>query len=517
MNDLDRYRVNGALGFWQIAATDPDRCAVRDANGDTSTYGALCAEANRISHALVASGVVPDDVVAVMLPNRSIFLAVQFACLQSGIQMAPIDCHLTASEVAHILVDSDARLFIAHDRYKDVANSAADLAGLGPSVRLGTVPFDLFAGMAEWLGEQPSEPPTVRLCGQMFWYTSGSTGRPKGVRRAIAEMTPEESLARAIPAFASFRGFQAGSLVHLAVLPLYHAGGNKQAYFALQLGHTVVLMDTVTPEGVLEQIERHRVNTTLVAPVIFRWWLDLPDDVRTGFDVSTLVHLLHGAAPCPIDVKRRIIEWFGPVVYESYGSTEVHGTFVTATEWLERPGTVGRASPGSTIVIMGPDGEVLPPRQQGLIYLRREGDSFWYHKRPELLTACRRGELFTAGDIGWLDEEGWLYLSGRASEVMTVAGRKVFPEEVEQVLSQHPAVKDVAVFGRHTPVGDIVVARVEAATGIAEGTLIAELTGLCRRNLAVYKRPIVIECGPVSRSGTGKLTRHKETGIGARS
>jgi long-chain acyl-CoA synthetase len=517
MNDVDRYRVNGALGFWQIAASDPDRCAVRDASGEATTYGALCADANRISRAMVAWGLAPDDVVAVMLPNHSVFLAVQFACLQSGIQMAPIDCHLTAPELAHILTDSDAKVFIAHHRYRRVATAAADLAGLGAPARIGTEPFDSFTGMAEWLAEQPPSPPAMRLCGQMFWYTSGSTGRPKGVRRAISDVTPEESLTQLIPAFAAFRGLPMGSVVHLAVLPLYHAGGNKQACFALHLGHTVVLMKSVTPEGVLGQIQQHRVNTTLVAPMIFRWWLDLPDDVRIGYDVSTLVHLLHGGAPCPMEVKRRIIEWLGPVVCESYGATEGHGTFVTAAEWLEHPGTVGRASPGSTIAVLGPDGERLPPGQQGLIYLKREGDSFWYHKQPDLLASRRRHDLFTVGDVGWLDEDGWLYLSGRESEVLNVAGRKVFPEEVEQTLLQHPAVKDVAVSGRAGTMGDVVIARVEAMAGVDERTLIAELMELCGRGLAAYKRPVVIECGPVSRSRTGKLTRQNDRDLGSAS
>jgi long-chain acyl-CoA synthetase len=507
--DLARYNVRGAYGFWEIAQAEPSRLAVIDAQGNTTTYGELLASANRLAHGLRSLGLTPGDTVAILLPNEPLFLAVSFATAQVGLHVCPINWHLTAPEIAYILGDCGAKVLIASPAFGDPARRAADAINLPLDRRFGSVAFPGFAPIDHLMDGQHPTVPAERRAGQRLHYTSGTTGRPKGVRRPVSDAAPEAGLRQLYPRLADPFRLEAGAGVHLVTAPLYHAAPLGHSSFSLHLGHIVVLMAKWTPEETLELIARYGVTNTFMVPTMFHRLLALPEEVRAAAPVSTLTSVLHAAAPCPIEVKRRMLEWWGPVIYEYYGATEVLGTTVTPHEWLEHPGTVGRAWVGSEIKIVREDGTDASVGEPGLIYVK-DGRTFEYYHDPEKTAAGRRGDFFTVGDIGYLDADGWLYLCDRRTDLIISGGVNIYPAEVEGVLLTHPAVRDVAVIGvPDDEWGQQVRAVAEPAAEVtADVTLAEELIAFCRANLASYKCPrSVVFCPALPRTDTGKLSR----------
>ena len=454
-------------GFWNLAQKHPDRLALVDPEGGETTAGALLAEANRIVHGLRALGLKQGDCVATVLPNGAAMIEVYLAAGQAGWYLVPINHHLTAAEIAYIVEDSEAAVLIGAERFGEACRKAADQAGLAAERRFAVGAIPGFRSLDDLKRGQPDALPAERSAGQVMNYTSGTTGRPKGVRRPLMPYDPDTVFSM----FAMFLGMfgippEAGQ-VHLVGSPLYHTAVLVFAGSSLHYGHTVVLMDKWTPQGCLEAIEKYRVSTSHMVPTQFHRLLALPAEVRARYDVSSLRHMVHAAAPCPVDVKRRMLEWWGPVVYEYYAASEGGGTLVTPEEWLRYPGTVGRAWPTSEIRVLDDEGKDCPPGAPGTVYMALGAADFKYHKDEEKTAANRREGFFTVGDIGYLNDDGYLFLCDRKIDMIISGGVNIYPSEVESELLKHPKVADVAVFGiPHEDWGEEVKAVIEPAPGV---------------------------------------------------
>ncbi|AQZ60167.1 O-succinylbenzoic acid--CoA ligase [[Actinomadura] parvosata subsp. kistnae] len=484
--------VSELPGFYAIAAADPGRLAVIDTDDTRVTYGDLLARVNQVSHGLRARGLVTGDVVAGVLPNGVDALVMVMATGQIGLYYVPINWHLTDAEIAYILGDCDAKVVV----------TGPDQAV--PGAEVGT------DGLAEG---QPTGAPGGRTAGAVMWYTSGTTGFPKGVQRRLPGAEPEAI----VPLYTWFVGevvdLKPGDDVHLVTSPMYHSAPCAHAQFALHLGHTVVITPRFDPVHILELIERHRVSNAMMVPTMFHRMLQLPPDVRDKYDVSSLRQVIHTAAACPVAVKRQIMEWWGPVLYEYYGSTESTIAFsVKPHDWLARPGTVGRPAPTFEARILDDAGQELPPGEPGMIYVKSSMGSFEYRKDPAKTAASKRGEWYAPGDIGYLDEDGYLFLCDRRTDLIVSGGVNIYPAEIEAALLEHPAVADVAVIGvPDEEWGHNVVALVQPADGVEPGPqLTAELMEHCGPRIARFKQPKVIEYrAALPRTPTGKLSRSK--------
>jgi long-chain acyl-CoA synthetase len=498
--------------FWSRASRQPDHPTLIELGGQTVTAGVLLASANRLVHGLRALGLERGDVIAAVLPNSREAYELYLAMQQAGWYLVPINFHLVGPEIAYILKDCEARVFVAHERYAQACAAAVEEAGFPHSraFAVGTIPgFQPYASLKE---DQPATPPAGRSLGAVMNYTSGTTGRPKGVRRALVDSTPEETdLGSALVTGYRVDPDQTDN-VHLLACPWYHTAPLIMSAPSLHLGHTVVIIDRFDPERALHLIERHRVTLTHLVPTQFVRLLALPDDVRLRADTSSLRHVIHGAAPCSPDVKRRMIEWWGPVLDEYYASTEgVGGTIIFSDEWLRKPGSVGKPRTTSQIVILDDHGKILPPGQVGTIYSIPRSE--WeYFKDTEKTERSRHGEYFTVGDVGYLDEDGYLYLSDRKSDMIISGGVNIYPAEVEMALFGHPNVIDVAVFGiPNDEWGEEVKAVVAPAPGVEPGdTLATELVQYLEGRIARYKLPRSIDFLPeLPRDPSGKLYKRK--------
>ena len=354
--------------------------------------------------------------------------------------------------------------------------------------------------------------PDERAAGQVMNYTSGTTGRPKGVRRALAPYDPD-TVCSMFAMFLGMFGIQPhADNVHLCGSPLYHTAVLVFAASSLHYGHTVVLMDRWTPELCLDAIQRHRVTTSHMVPTQFHRLLALPEATKAAADVSSLRHMVHAAAPCPVDVKRRMLEWWGPVIYEYYAASEGGGTLVTPEEWLQYPGTVGRAWPTSEIRVLDDAGNAVPAGTPGTVYMALGAAEFKYHKDDAKTAANRRDGFFTVGDIGYLNPQGYLFLCDRKIDMIISGGVNIYPSEVEADLLAYPKVADAAVFGiPHEDWGEEVKAVIEPAPGVQPGPALAdEILAYCAKTMAKYKCPRSIDfIASMPRDPNGKLYKRK--------
>jgi long-chain acyl-CoA synthetase len=499
------------IGLWTIAAQTPDRTAVIEPDGSVVSYGALAARADQIGRGLQALGLGPGSAVAGMLPNGSAALALFFAAMQTGLYVVPVNWHLAAAEVAYILGDSGAGAFVAHESFAAVAAAAADQAGIGPGARLAVGAVPGFAPL-DGLGAGGEGRPRERTAGAPMVYTSGTSGRPKGVRRPLTGDDPDTVPPAATWFFGVFGLKPLDGHVHLCCSPLYHTAVLNFATHSVQLGHPVVLMDRFEPEATLALIERHRVTHTHMVPTQFRRLLALPEPVRSRYDASSMRAAIHSAAPCPREVKQRMLDWWGPVVIEYYAATEGGGTSITAPEWLARPGSVGRPWPGSEVRVLGDNGADRPTGEPGLVYLRMGTSTFDYHKDRDKTVASRARGMFTVGDIGYLDADGYLYLCDRKADMIISGGVNIYPAEIEAELSCHPAVDDVAVFGiPHEEWGEEIKAVVRPADGAEPGPgLTEELLAFLGGRVARFKLPRTIDyVAELPRDPNGKLYKRR--------
>ena len=500
-----------ASGFFAVAAQSPERRALVDPSEAVFTYGDLAGTANQISRGLRAGRIGPGDTVAAMLPNSVQLLALHAAAAQIGATFVVVNWHLTADEVSYILADSAARLVVTDDRFAEVIASAADAADVPPTQRFTVGSASGFRDFAELSDGQSSRPLMDRSAGLVLFYTSGTTGRPKGVRKHFGSV-PADEIGLATPI--GLRGRApydpANDEVHIVGGPLYHAAPLANAAMALDAGALLVLMDHWTAERWLDLVTRYRVTNSAMVPTMFHRLLMLPDATRAATDVSSLRSVSHAGAPCAVELKQRMLEWLGPIITESYSSTEGAGTSVTAEEWLARPGTVGRPSPGVILKILDDDGNECPPRTEGLVYLSTALWEFEYQHDPDKTEAARRDGLFTVGDIGYVDEDGYLFLCDRQAEVIISGGVNIYPAEVEAVLGEHVAVGDVAVVGvPDDEWGEAVRAVVEPAPGVIPSPeLERELVQWSRDQLAHFKCPRRIDfVDALGRDPNGKVRK----------
>ncbi len=500
-----------ARGFWAGAEAEPQRPALIDVDGREISAGELLAACNRIVHGLRAQGFERGDCVAVLLPNGAPIVEVLLAAMQAGWYVTPINTNLAATEIAYILADSGTRALFGHEAFAEKCAAAADEAELPREGRFCVGSIRGFRSTTALRKGQPDTRPEDRTSGQFMLYTSGTTGKPKGIKRDLVPLDPDTFGRLFSSHLTRFDITPRGDHVHLCTSPMYHTAPLAFTYFALNFEHLVVLMQHWNPEVALRLIETHRVTTTHMVPTQFHRLLLLPEEVRGGADVSSLRHVLHAAAPCPIDVKRKMIEWWGPVITEYYGATEGGGTLVRSDEWLRRPGTVGRAWEGADIKILDDEGKECPPGQPGAVYMKLLQD-FEYKGDEKKTREGRRGEFFTVGDVGTLDQEGYLFLCDRKIDMIISGGVNIYPAEVESVLFEHPKVGDAAVFGiPDEDWGEEVKAVVEPAPGVSEGPdLEREILDFCAERLAKYKCPRSIDfIDAMPRDPNGKLYKRK--------
>ncbi len=499
-----------AIGLWAIAAQTPQATAVIEPDGTAVSYAELAREADRYGRGFQSLGLRPADAVAGLLPNSATALALYFAAIETGLYVVPVNWHQVAPEVAYILGDSGAGVLVAHERFAGVAGEAAGLAGVKHRYAAGSVPgFQPLAGLGD---DGSDERPSPRTHGAPMLYTSGTSGRPKGVRRPLTGADPDDAAVMATWFFSLFGLAPHDGHVHLCGSPLYHTAVLNFATISIQLGHPVVLMDGWDPEDALRLIERHRVTHTHTVPTQFRRMLALPEEVRARYDTGSLRAVIHSAAPCPAEVKLAMINWLGPVIVEYYAATEGGGTLITSQEWLRKPGSVGLPWRGSQVRVLDADGRQVAPGQQGLVYLKMGTSSFTYHQDEQKTQAARAGDMFTVGDIGYLDEDGYLFLCDRGSDVIISGGVNIYPAEIESELACHPAVADVAVFGiPHDDWGEEVKAVVEPVPGVRPGPeLTAQLLVFLAGRVARFKLPRTVDyVAELPRDPNGKLYKRR--------
>ena len=516
-----------SLGFWPLAEADPDHLAlvvteVESGAETRMTAGELLASVNRLVHGLRAVGVGRGDTVATVLANEAAMVEVVLATAQAGIYVVPINVHLAAPEMAYILADCGAKVLVASSRYADVVRKAADEIGFPVHSRFATsqgsrglagrLELPGFRDLDELTRDQPTTAPDDRVAGLVMNYTSGTTGKPRGVRRAMPRLAPE-ALATSYAQFLMLFGIQPrANGVHLVVSPLYHTAVLNFCTYHLHAGHTVVVMDRWTPEGMLRCVQEHAVTTSHMVPTHFSRLLALPDDVKVKYDLSSMRHMIHSAAPCPVPVKHRMLAWWGPVIYEYYSASEGGGTTATPTDWLAHPGTVGRPWPISEIRVLDDAGEPVPPRAVGTVYIKMGNFKFEYHKDAAKTEKAWKEGFFTVGDAGYLDEEGFLYLCDRKADMIISGGVNIYPAEIESALLGHPRVADVAVFGiPDDEWGEQVKAVVECEGGVTPSPELADdILAFAREHLAGYKIPRTIDfTTALPRDPNGKLYKRK--------
>ncbi|RII14629.1 Long-chain-fatty-acid--CoA ligase FadD13 [Streptomyces sp. YIM 130001] len=500
-------------GFWAQATADPDRDVLVAPDGESWTAGRLHAATNRLVHGLHAAGLRRGDAFAVVLPNGVEFFTAYLAATQAGLYLVPVNHHLVGPEIAWIVADSGAKVLITHERFADAARAAADEAGLASEGRFAVgsgSTVDGFRPYAELLDGQPESAPDGRTLGWVMNYTSGTTGRPRGIRRPLSGKPPEESHLGGFLGIFGIRPFDDN--VHLVCSPLYHTAVLQFAGAALHIGHRIVLMDRWQPEDMLRLMATHRCTHTHMVPTQFHRLLALPDEVRASYDVSAMRHAIHGAAPCPEHVKRSMIDWWGNCVEEYYAASEGGGAFATAEDWLKKPGTVGKAWPISELAVFDDDGNRLPPGELGTVYMKMSTGGFSYHKDEAKTAKNRIGEFFTVGDLGVLDEDGFLFLRDRKIDMIISGGVNIYPAEIESALLSHPAVADAAAFGiPHADWGEQVKAVVEAAPGHPAGEDLADrILAHCTERLAGYKCPKSVDfVETMPRDPNGKLYKRR--------
>ena len=505
------------LGFWRIASADPARPAVVDDDGTTLSYGELLERSRAVARGLGALGVQRGDAVAVVLPNHRAFLECWLAATEMGVYFVPVNSHLAPAEAAYVVANSEATVLVGHADLADLCLAAATEAGIATDRRFavrgingGAIEgFRDFAVLEGW--PPASSPP--RSPGIVMMYTSGTTGQPKGVRRALPDGDPDDVAGTAAAATCQGFGITVGRGVHLVCGPMYHAGPFVGVSTALHAGHTVVIMRQWTPERFLDLVERHRVTNTQMVPTMFVRLLALPEDQRARADVSSIESIFHTGAPCPPDVKARIMEWFGPVVYETYGGTEGAATIATPRRWLQKPGTVGRPIIGANVKILDDDGNECPPGVPGSIYIgSARSEAAEYFKDAEKSASIRRGSMVTLGDVGYFDDDGFLFLCDRKIDMVISGGVNIYPAEVEACLIAHPAVADVAVIGvPDDEWGESVVAIVEPQPGATTGLELADaLIEHCRTHIARFKCPRRVDFVDVlPRLPNGKIEKRR--------
>jgi len=484
------------------------------------SHDEVAERAERIASGLQKLGVRQGDSVCMLMRNDIAFVEAAYAAMRLGAYGVPVNWHFKPEEINYVLKDSGTRVLIAHadmlhQLRDDVPSGVTSLSVATPPEILANYKIDpdqlstpdFAIDFEPWLQQHSRyDGPAVPQPQNMI-YTSGTTGHPKGVRRAAP--TPEQ-IANAEQMRAMIYGLKPGARALLPG-PLYHSAPNSFGLRSGRLGGALVLMPRFEPEEFLRLIQDEKIDTVFMVPTMFIRLMKLSEQVRRQYDMSSLRHIIHAAAPCPADVKRAMIEWWGPVIHEFYGSTESGAvTFASSEDALRKPGTVGKISPGAELKFIGDDGSVLHAGEIGEIYSRIVGNpDFTYHNKPEKRAEIERDGFITSGDVGYIDEDGYVFLCDRKRDMVISGGVNIYPAEIEAVLHAVPGVHDCAVFGiPDEEFGEALMAVVEPQPGVALD--LASIRARLKASLADYKVPkhIEIQSG-LPREDSGKIFKRR--------
>ncbi|WP_428338969.1 fatty-acid--CoA ligase FadD4 [Mycobacterium sp.] len=495
------------------AALEPNRPAIiLYPSAEVVTFGALEARANRLAHYFRRSGLREGDAIAILMENNEHIHAIMWAARRSGLYYVPINTHLTAAEAAYIVDNSSAVAVIGsaalRGTLKDLANHLP--RGLPNVLLIADDDMDGWLRYPECVADQPTTPIDAEHEGELLQYSSGTTGQPKGIKRELTGLVPADAPNLLSPLLSAM-GIDR-TTVYLGSAPLYHTAPSMWSMCVQAVGGTVVVMEKFEAEGCLHAIQQYRVTHGQFVPAMFVRMLKLSQSVRDTYDVSTLVRVVHAAAPCPVQIKKQMIDWWGAIVDEFYASSEGAGiTYITADDWLARPGSVGRPMLG-TAHIIGEDGDELVAGQAGEIYFEG-GHTFEYLKDQTKTSASKNAHGWvTVGDIGYLDEEGYLFLTDRRHHMIISGGVNIYPQEAENMLVTHPKVMDAAVFGiPHDEMGQCVKAVVQTVDPADATDVFAdELQSWLRGRLTHYKCPQSISFeAQLPRTDAGKLYKQE--------
>jgi long-chain acyl-CoA synthetase len=490
------------------AELKPNALAVQAPRGKR-TFAELHANANRVAAALRRAGLTPGDHIALLCPNTPEFIEVYAANLRSGFRLTPINWHLSPAEVAYIVGDCQAKALFAHADFP-----AAALASLNDGLVLKVAIGGEIEGFEDYgavIGRESAADPEHPQHGMQMMYTSGTTGRPKGVYRPRPISVPPQW------GPGTLKGYDRDRDVNMCCGPAYHAA--PLAFDIAQplvAGISIVLMEKFDPEGWLQNIEKHRVTHVHMVATMFQRILALPEATRSRYDLSSLRYILHGAAPTPPEVKKAMIAWLGPILYEYYAASEGGANFfISSEEWLQKPGSVGRLDPAMGARVVNEQGEDVPAGEVGAIYFPHSQISrFEYFNDKDKTKASELpgGSHFTVGDMGYVDEDGYLFLTGRTAECIISGGVNIYPQEVDNELVRHPAVRETCTIGvPNDEWGEEVKAVVALHPGYHPSPEMAKaLLDFIRPNLAGYKMPRSVDfADDIPRSEAGKVQRRQ--------
>jgi long-chain acyl-CoA synthetase len=483
-------------------------------------HAEVAERAARMAGGFEGLGVKQGDSVCILMRNDIAFIEAAYGAMQLGAYAVPVNWHFKPEEIHYILGDSGTRVLVAH---ADMLHQLRDAIPNGVTVLSVPTPPeiprhykidpdslaapDFAVDLEPWLEQQrPYDGPARPQPANMI-YTSGTTGHPKGVRR---HAPTSEQGASAERMRAMIYGLRPGARALLPG-PLYHSAPNSFGLRAGRLGGALVLMPRFEPEEFLRLVEAERIDTIFMVPTMFIRLMRLPEAVRGKYDMSSLHHVIHAAAPCPADVKRAMIEWWGPVIYEFYGSTESGAvTFANSEDALKKPGTVGRIAPGAELRFVGEDGKVLPQGEIGEIYSKIAGNpDFTYQNKPEKRAEIDRDGFITSGDVGYIDQDGYVFICDRKRDMVISGGVNIYPAEIEAALHAVPGVHDCAVFGiPDEEFGEALMAVVEPQAGVTLD--IADIRAQLKTSLADYKVPKHVEIqANLPREDSGKIFKRR--------
>lgn len=495
----------------EFARSKPDETAVvMAATGETYTFKTYEEHANQVAHLFRSIGLQNRDTVALVLSNTSTYVFTKAAAERSGLRFVCVSTHLQAGELEYIINDSESSVVVCDQTTLDSMRSLPEVCkGVRRWLVAGAPAEGAFESYEQLLEGQPSEPIADEFLGGGMLYSSGTTGRPKGIIRPIPEGDPQENLP--VYQFTNMIFQLTPGMTYLSTAPLYHSAPHSALLGSIRLGAKSIVMEKFDAEEFLALVEKHQVTTTQVVPTMLNRIMRLPKETRDKYNVSSLKTVVHGAAPMPPQLKRQIIDEWGPVLYEYYGATEGNGfCYSTSQEWLERPGTVGRAVLGE-LVILDPEGNELPPNQEGTIWFRG-ATNFSYKGDPERTAEQQSadGTMSTVDDVGYVDEDGYLFLTDRKSHMIISGGVNIYPQEIEDLLTIHPEVQDVGVIGvPNEDFGEEVKAVViRVPSDKPDEQLARELIEYVREHLAHFKAPRSVDfVDKLPRTPTGKLQK----------
>lgn len=496
--------------------TTPQKPAViMGSSGTVVTYAELDERSRRLARLLAEHGLVRGDMVALFAQNHPRYFEVAWAVLRSGMYLVTVNRYLQAEEAAYLVTDSGAKAFITTNERSSVATEMLEFI---PECSLRLMMDGAVEGFEPYedaIAAASAEPFEVQHRGDFMLYSSGTTGRPKGIKRDLPDRLVDDGQVGAIGMLEQFMLGMSADSVYLCPAPLYHSAAIIWSCGVHELGGTVVVLEKFDAEEFLRVVERESVTHAQVVPTMMVRMLALPDEVKARYDLSSLTCMVHAAAPCPPEAKRQMIEWLGPIVSEYYAGTEGNGmTFLTSEEWLAHPGSVGKSVNGVPH-ICDEEGNELPVGGIGLVYFEQPRATFEYHGDPEKTKSSRHPQFdnwMTLGDIGYLDEDQFLYLTDRRAFTIISGGVNIYPAEIESALIMHPDVVDIAVFGLPDPeFGEYVHAVVQLEPGVAtDDATVERLRTYAREHLAGFKVPRVIDFrDELPRLPTGKLYKQQ--------